>query len=189
MRNSLKCPPADRLRVCTSGSAHRRPRGEPDYRGQRRGVGGSNARLGQRAPPRTMHARRGVGIEKRGASRRKLRAYTGIDLAERDLRAVDSTLWFDRAKLRVWDNAHHLVRCTRDVDISQSKPVISNFRAAQLRVWDNAHHLARCTRDVDISQSTHAVSDSRAAQDFVAFRKGCIRFSNSLVSTKPTSLS
>jgi len=87
---------------------------------------------------------------------RKLRAYTGIDLVERDLRAGDSTLWFDRA---------------------------------QLRVWDNAHHLARCTRDVDISQSTHAVSDSRAAQDFVAFRKGCIRFSNSLVSTKPTSLS
>jgi len=45
---------------------------------------------------------------------RKLRAYTGIDLVERDLRAGDSTLWFDRAQLRVWDNAHHLARCTRD---------------------------------------------------------------------------
>jgi len=46
---------------------------------------------------------------------------------EPDLRAGYSTLWFDRAKLRVWDNAHHLF-CTMHsvVNVSQLKPAISS---------------------------------------------------------------
>ena len=49
---------------------------------------------------------------------------------EPDLRAGSSTLWFDRAQLRVWDNAHHLSAMLSVEDISQLKPATSNSHAA-----------------------------------------------------------
>ena len=69
-----------------------------------------------------------MGIGQSHAPKRVIRMWS-------DLRAGYSTLWFDRAQLRVWDNAHHL-SCTMlpVVAISQLAPAVSNSRTARKSV-------------------------------------------------------